>query len=314
MSEKFKNIVIGSVLLVFLFFINTHFFVLNKVFATGINNLAVSFSNSITAQSGSITLSFEVENAIPSNGKIEIEFPENFSNLKFTNGTGTNLGDFPIFGTGGTITTLEIRLGNGGTSTGTAVTASGFNLTNPAEDGFYLIQVRTYDATDTILAMGFQLVKIGVPINIKSKVEESLVVSLDAGTKIFLPDPAINGGQVVDQVSTLSVQTNANTSYLLIGELMNNKLMAGTGAEILSHSGSDDYFRVGKIELNLESGTGTIVPDGTTFYGATSLFGKDSGISTNGDLISVHYDLNVSYYKAVGNYSGGIVYSVYPTF
>ena len=155
--------------------------------------------------------------------------------------------------------------------------------------------------------------EIGSPIDIKSKVEESLVVSLDSGTKIFTPDPVINNGQITDQVSTLTVQTNANTAYLVTGELTGNKLTS-SGSQILSHSGSDDYFRIGNIELNLESGTGVTVADGTVFTGSTSLFTKSSGISTNGDLISVHYDLNIGFYKDPGSYTGGIVYSVYPTF
>ncbi len=131
---------------------------------------------------------------------------------------------------------MEIAIGTGGVSTGSVVTSSGFILTNPAEDGFYLVQIRTYDQNDLIIAMGFKLIEIGTPIEIKSKVEESLVVALDAGTKVFLPDPAVNSGAVLDQVSTLTVQTNANTSYLLTGELANDKLTSGSGAEITSHS------------------------------------------------------------------------------
>lgn len=314
MSQKTKNIIIGSVLFVFLMFLNAHFLTLNKTFAAGIANVSINLTNSTLSASGSVSLSFEVENTIPENGTVQIEFPNDFSGLDITSSIGTNLGINPVFSTGETATTLQIFLGSGGTLTGAAVTASGFTITNPSEDGFYLVQIRTYDENDVILSMGFKLIEVGTAIDIKSKVEESLVVSLDTSTKIFTPDPVINSGAVTDQVSTLTVQTNADTSYLVTGELLNNKLSSGSGAEILSHTGNDDYFRIGNIQLNLESGTGTTAPDGTIFTGSTSLFSKSTGISTNGDLISVHYDLNISYYKLVGTYTGGVVYSIYPTF
>ena len=278
------------------------------------SNVTIYLNNSTTSASGAVAISFEIEDAIPENGRVEVEFPTDFSVLDIASATGTNLGDNPVFGTGETATTLQITLGSGGASTGSAVTASGFILTNPAEDGFYLVQIRTYDSDEMILAMGFKLVEIGDPIDIQSKVEESLVVSLDAGTKIFSPDPMINSGRVTDQFSILTIQTNADTAYLVTGELANNKLSAGSGIEILSRSNPDDYFRIGSIELNLESGTGSAVGDNTVFSGSTSLFSKSSGVSTNGDLISINYDLNISYYKPVGTYTGGIVYSVYPTF
>lgn len=313
MTQKNQNIVIAIFLLVFLSFANIRFFDLKPTLAAGINNISVNLTDTTPSGSGSVAISFEVDEAIPQNGSIEIEFPNDFNNMEIASSTGTNLGLGPTFGTGETATTLTIALGTGGTVTGSAVTASGFTITNPAEEGFYLVQIRTYDDNDVILAMGFKLLEIGTPIDIKSKVEESLVVSLDSGTKIFAPDPAIGSGRILDQVSTLTVQTNANTSYLITGELENNKLTS-TGSQILSQSGEDDYFRIRSVELSLESGSGTTAADNTVFTGATSLFTKSSGISTNGDLISINYDLNISYYKDPGNYTGGIVYSVYPTF
>ena len=100
---------------------------------------------------------------------------------------------------------------------------------------------------------------------------------------------------------------------MIKGELAGNKLTA-SGSEITSNSGADDYFRIGNIELNLESGSGSAASDNTVFSGSTSIFEKDSGVSTNGDLISVHYDLDISYYKPFGTYTGSLVYTVYPTF
>lgn len=314
MYRKTKSIVSGFLAVLMLFSAVFFGFSFPKIWAAGISNIAINFNNSIVSGSGAVNVAFDIAEAIPANGKVEIEFPADFSDLNISSATGTNLGTNPVFGTGDTATTVQIILGTGGANTGATLTASGFTLTNPAEDGFYLVQIRTYDENEIILAMGFKLVSIGTPVDIKSKVEESLVVSLDAGTKVFSPDPMINGGRVTDQASTLTVQTNAETAYLVTGELLNNKLSAGTGADILSNNNADDYFRIGNVELNLESGTGSAIVDNSIFSDSTSLFSKSSGVSTNGDLISIHYDLNISYYKAVGNYTGGIVYSVYPTF
>lgn len=286
---------------------------IQKIFAAGINNIQINLSNSLQSGSGTVNISFEIENPIPANGKIEIEFPNNFSNLDLGTISGTNLGTTPVFATGSNATTILITLGTGGALTENSVTASGFILTNPSEDGLYLVQIRTYDQNSLLLGMGFKLVKIGTPLEIKSLIEESLVVSLDAGNVVFSPDPSVNFGQITDQASALTIQTNANTNYLVVGELAGNKLTS-TNSQILSQDTPDDYFRIKHIELNLESGSGSAVSDNTVFSGATSLFQKTVGTSTNGDIISLQYDLNLSYFKEPGNYTGSLLYTVYPTF
>lgn len=193
------------------------------------------------------------------------------------------------------------------------MTASGFTLLNPAEEGFFLVQIRTYDQNDSILGMGFKLIEVGNPLNITTKVEESLVVSLDSGLKNFAPDPIINSGAVTDQVTTLTIRTNADTAYMVRAELIDNKL-TGSGAELTSNNNVDDYFRIGSIELALESGSGTTASDATIFTGSTLIFQKENGVSTNGDLVTVHYDLNISFYQKVSLYTGTLIYTIYPTF
>lgn len=286
---------------------------LKKVFAVGINNITVNFTDSTISGSGNIAVSFEIEDTIPVNGKIYLEFPSTFSNLEINSMTGSNLGTSPTFATGETATTILITTGTGGSATGSAVTASGFVLTNPSEEGFYLLQIRTYDENNQLLGMGFKLMEIGNPVNVTTKVEESLIASIDATSKVFTPDPSINSGAVTDQATTLTVRTNADTSYMVTTELINNRLTS-SGSQILSQTGADDYFRIGSIELNLESGTGTTIADNSVYSGSTTIFQKNSGVSTNGDLITTHYDLNLSYYKATGTYTGSLLYSIYPTF
>lgn len=313
-QKNLKNtaiLAIGGIILTLGLFYS--FLTLQKVFAAGINNIQINLTNSLPSASGSISLSFEIIDAIPANGRVEIEFSNNFSGLDFTGATGTNLGTGPIFTVGDTATTLQITLGAGGALITNPVTASGFVLTNPNEEGIYLVQIRTYTDTGTLLGMGFNLVKIGSPVEIKSLIEESMVVSLDNGNKVFSPDPAVNLGQISDQTSSITVQTNANTNYLVVGELAGNKLTSNV-SQILSQNSADDYFRIGHIELNLESGSGTTIGDNSIFTGSTTIFQKTEGVSTNGDIISINYDLNISYFKEPGIYTGSLLYTVYPTF
>ena len=99
MSQKTKNIASASLLLVFLLFVNISFLNLKTTLAAGINNVSINLANTTTNGTGSVAVSFEVENAIPENGRVEIEFPNEFSNLDITNSTGSNLGLNPVIGT-----------------------------------------------------------------------------------------------------------------------------------------------------------------------------------------------------------------------
>lgn len=91
--------------------IQGRFFLLEKVFAAGINNITVLLQDQTISTLTSVEVSFEIENPIPENGKIQIEFPTNFSDLQIATMTGSNLGVNPVFGTGETATTLEIQVG-----------------------------------------------------------------------------------------------------------------------------------------------------------------------------------------------------------
>lgn len=313
MAQLWKKIGVVILMVVFVFIINQHILLLQKSLAAGISNIVLTLNDTTTSASGNVAISFDIDNFIPQNGKVQIEFPNDFSALDVSAMTGTNLGTNPTFGTGETVTTIELTTGAGGSATGSAVTASGFTITNPSEEGFFLVQIRTYDQNDVILGMGFKLIEIGNPIDITTKVEESLTVSLDSGLKSFSPDPVINSGAVTNQATTLTIRTNADIAYIVRAELSGNKL-TGSGAEITSNNNSDDYFRIGSVELNLESGSGSAASDNSIFTGSTAIFQKESGVSTNGDLVTIHYDLNTSYYQKATTYTGSLIYTIYPTF
>ncbi len=298
---------------------------------------SIYVSNNAYQNNSDYTIYYTTSTNVPTNGYIEVDFPEEYRLSPWMVDTDIELSD-----TANEITassdlinrsskTITSTVTAGSVSSGSIIDLeiSNLRIHNPNLEGDYDLTINLYDNLDVLLETGTGTITIVKPyqqIDLNASVEQSLQLSTNSGTVNIEVDPDVQQGQnwigtggTVSNYSDLEVKTNAANGYVIQIKLSGN---TATGSAVLDGSGTtsnqiastsgarltnENNF---SFALNNSGSTSTELFSNTS----TNIAGASLGTATNLDINTVSYYLNVDHTTPSDVYKGMVTYTAIGAF
>ncbi len=336
MTHKILSRLLASVLTVALLVVSSPFSIAAANEFTG----TVSLDTSATSAAVIQTIVFTPASVLANGDTIELTYPSSsfgFASLAASDvsavQTDATFGDETITSSIGMI---SIPVTTAGTGAVTITVGATNKMTNPSTEGQYSIHIATKTG-DVVDQTGYALASIANTVSVTATVAEALILTIGSTSVNISVDPSVSDGEDFSQKTVLTAKTNAFSGYKIQAKLAGAEVAGsaqldgtdtGNTSAIVAGDSRTTENRLGYIAYNsdatktqaqLESdATNAQTFAASTAANLTLYDGTADGVgnssSTNEQLHTVYYALNVDYLTRAGTYEGTITYVALPTF